>query len=93
MGITDTGIGISKESAANLFNKFVQVKESQNKVRKTTGTGLGLTIVKHIVEAHGGKIWVESEAGKGTSFLFTWNKPATKTAPSVPTQTPESRAA
>ena len=66
--ITDTGIGIPKEQIPNIFDVFYQVNtESQ-------GSGLGLSIVKRIVEAHGGKIWVESEPGKGSTFSCTLPK-------------------
>lgn len=67
--IQDTGIGIPKEAQQNLFNKFFRV--GQNIDKDSQGTGLGLYISKAIVELHGGKIWVESELGKGTKFTFT----------------------
>jgi histidine kinase len=69
--VKDTGIGIPKEFLTRVFNKFEQVKQSKGMAKKHPGTGLGLTITKGMVEAHGGKIWVESEVGKGTSFIFT----------------------
>ena len=69
--VKDTGIGIPKEYLNRVFNKFEQVKQTKGLVKKYAGTGLGLTITKGMVEAHGGKIWVESEVGKGTSFIFT----------------------
>lgn len=69
LGVTDTGVGIPKEALPKLFNKFQQVKETK-KQAKTKGTGLGLTIVKQLVEAHGGTIEVQSEYGKGTTFSF-----------------------
>jgi signal transduction histidine kinase len=71
--IEDTGAGIPKDMIGKLFNKFEQVKSSQGLARKQKGTGLGLAIVKGIVEAHGGRIWVESPApsGKGSVFKFT----------------------
>jgi len=67
--VTDTGIGIPKEKIKNLFKKFYQVDSSLS--RRYGGTGLGLSITKQIVEAHGGKIGVESEVGKGSTFWFT----------------------
>ncbi len=70
LGVTDTGVGIPKEALPKLFSKFQQVKETK-KQAKSKGTGLGLTIVKHLVEAHGGTIEVQSESGKGTTFSFT----------------------
>lgn len=66
--IEDTGTGISKEDIAHLFKKFHQVDSSHT--RNVGGTGLGLYISKAIVELHGGKIWVESEVGKGSRFIF-----------------------
>lgn len=71
--IADTGIGIPKDEVGKLFDKFYQVKET-HKMRKYGGTGLGLAIVKGIVEAHTGRIWVESEIGKGTKFTLTLPK-------------------
>lgn len=69
--VTDTGHGISPENAAKLFKPFAQVDLAKQREIKAVGTGLGLSICKTIVEAHGGKIWVESELGKGTCFYFT----------------------
>jgi CheY-like chemotaxis protein/two-component sensor histidine kinase len=67
--VTDTGIGISEEQQDKLFQPFVQVDSSI--ARKFGGTGLGLTISKKIIEMLHGKIWIESEEGKGSSFIFT----------------------
>lgn len=64
--VEDTGIGIPQEDIPKLFNRF-----SQGTSRKrSTGTGLGLYLSRQIVEAHGGKIWLESEEGKGSRFIF-----------------------
>jgi signal transduction histidine kinase len=69
ISITDTGRGIPREAFENIFEKFVQINE---KTDSTTGSvGLGLAIAKKVVEAHGGKIWVESELGRGSVFNFT----------------------
>ena len=68
VSVRDTGIGIRVEDIPKLFQKFVQLDHSVEK--HTIGTGLGLAICKEIITQHGGKIWVESEHGKGTSFLF-----------------------
>ena len=67
--VKDNGIGISKEEQKELFTKFYQVDTSIT--RKHGGTGLGLAICKGIVEGLGGKIWLESEEGKGTNVYFT----------------------
>jgi signal transduction histidine kinase len=67
--VTDSGIGIPKEEQNKLFTKFYQVDTSLT--RMAGGTGLGLVICKGIVEAHKGKIWFTSEAGKGSRFSFS----------------------
>jgi signal transduction histidine kinase/GAF domain-containing protein len=67
--VIDSGIGIPKEAQRNLFSKFFQVDGSAT--REVGGTGLGLYIARRIVEAHGGRIWVDSEAGKGSAFSFS----------------------
>lgn len=67
--VKDNGIGISKKQQSNLFKKFYQVDTSYT--RKHGGTGLGLVISKGMVEGLGGKIWVESESGKGSIFYFS----------------------
>ena len=66
--VKDTGIGISQEQQDRLFNSFEQAEGSTS--RKFGGTGLGLAISKHIVELMGGRIWIESELGKGAAFIF-----------------------
>ncbi|MBI3314039.1 MAG: PAS domain S-box protein [Candidatus Omnitrophica bacterium] len=68
IAVKDTGIGISPEDQKKLFEKFVQVSLLQPS--GVSSTGLGLAIAKEIVELHSGKIWVESEAGKGSRFAF-----------------------
>ena len=70
IAITDTGEGISKENRGKLFNKFEQFG-SGNRVDKPKGTGLGLVIVKGIIEAHGGTIGMVSEEEIGSTFYFT----------------------
>lgn len=69
ISVKDTGIGIKKEDMARLFQKFTQLEKGI--IKKIGGTGLGLAISKEIIESHGGKIWVESERGKGSIFYFT----------------------
>jgi len=66
--IQDQGLGISKENIARLFQAFYRVDSSLT--AEIPGTGLGLVIVKAIVEHHGGRIWVESEPGKGSTFIL-----------------------
>lgn len=66
--VKDTGIGLSKEQQKNIFNRFT---EQESLTRKYEGSGLGLTLSKHLIRLLGGKIWVESEPGKGAVFQFT----------------------
>jgi signal transduction histidine kinase len=66
--VSDTGIGIPKEELENIFAEFQQVDTAIT--REFSGTGLGLNITKKFVEMHGGRIWVESELGKGSTFSF-----------------------
>ena len=66
--VSDTGIGIPKEELENVFAEFRQVDSTVT--REFGGTGLGLSITKKFVEMHGGRIWVESEVGKGCVFYF-----------------------
>jgi PAS domain S-box-containing protein len=69
VSVSDTGPGISKEEADKIFHKFYQVPQGSEQTSR--GTGLGLAICKALVEMHGGRIWVESELGKGSTFIFT----------------------
>jgi signal transduction histidine kinase len=69
IGVKDSGVGIAKEHFETVFEKF---KQTDNVLKRNVGgTGLGLPICKNIIEYHGGRIWVESEIGKGATFLFT----------------------
>jgi PAS domain S-box-containing protein len=68
ISVKDTGIGIPEEYHEKIFDKFVQVKDYRS---ESHGTGLGLTISKEIIEAHGGEIWCESKLDAGSTFTFT----------------------
>jgi signal transduction histidine kinase len=70
--VTDTGCGIAPEGLAHVFDRFWQATRAGSQ-----GAGLGLPIAKGIVEAHGGRIWVESTQGQGTTFRFTIPKAST----------------
>jgi GAF domain-containing protein len=69
IAVSDTGIGIAPEDQEAIFEEFRQV--GTDYAQKREGTGLGLTLAKKFVELHGGKIWVKSEVGKGSTFTFT----------------------
>ena len=69
ISVSDTGIGIALEDQPKIFEEFRQV--GSDSTHKTEGTGLGLTLAKKFVELHGGRIWVESAVGKGSTFIFT----------------------
>jgi signal transduction histidine kinase/putative methionine-R-sulfoxide reductase with GAF domain len=69
ISVSDTGIGIAPEDQAKIFEEFRQV--GGDYAHKKEGTGLGLTLAKKFVELHGGRIWVESEVGTGSTFTFT----------------------
>lgn len=67
VSVRDTGAGIPPEDLPRIFERFYKVDQARGK----SGTGLGLAIARHVVEAHGGKIWAESKPGKGATFYFT----------------------
>ncbi len=79
--VTDTGIGIADEHLESVFKKFYQVDDSMT--RHYQGTGIGLSIAKHIVEAHGGHIEVASEVGRGSTFTVTLNDGAFSSAAAI----------
>ena len=67
MSVRDTGVGIAAEELPRIFERFYK----SDAARRSPGSGLGLAIAKHIVQAHGGKIWAESMPGRGATFFFT----------------------
>jgi len=67
--VTDTGIGIAPEDQEAIFEEFRQV--GSDYTRKREGTGLGLPLAKRFVELHGGRMWVKSEVGRGSTFTFS----------------------
>jgi signal transduction histidine kinase/DNA-binding response OmpR family regulator len=79
ISVTDTGLGIAPDDQPKVFEKFKQVGDTLTD--KPKGTGLGLPICKEIVEHHGGRIWVESEPGKGSTFSFSLPLAAEHPAP------------
>jgi len=79
ISVSDTGIGITSEDQATIFEEFRQVGTAD--AQKHEGTGLGLTLAKKFVELHGGRIWVESEVGKGSTFTFTLPEKSLATDP------------
>ena len=76
LSVKDTGIGIPPEHLKNLFTRFYRVDKSRSR-NAGGGSGIGLTIARHLVEAHGGRIWVESE-GEGKGSIFSFSLKATK---------------
>jgi signal transduction histidine kinase len=68
VSVADTGIGIAPADQEAVFEEFRQVGTAE---RKAEGTGLGLALTRKFVELHGGKIWVQSELGRGSTFTFT----------------------
>ncbi len=74
MKVQDNGIGISKENIDKIFERFYKVDESHTQAGVESSTGLGLSIVKHIVESHNGNIEVLSELNKGSTFIITFKK-------------------
>jgi signal transduction histidine kinase len=68
VSVTDTGVGIAPEDQETVFEEFRQVGASS---ANQEGTGLGLALCRKLVELHGGKIWIESQVGVGSTFTFT----------------------
>jgi two-component system phosphate regulon sensor histidine kinase PhoR len=67
VSVADSGVGIPAEDLPRIFERFYKVDRARGK----SGTGLGLAIARHVVEAHGGRIWAESVEGRGATFYFT----------------------
>lgn len=80
--VRDFGAGIPMEHQSRLFERFYRVDKARS--RESGGTGLGLAIAKHLVEVHRGRMWVESELGKGSSFVFTLPCASVETEGAVP---------
>jgi two-component system, OmpR family, phosphate regulon sensor histidine kinase PhoR len=80
--VVDTGVGIAPDDIPRVFERFYKA----DRARSGGGTGLGLAIAKHIVQAHGGRIWVESRLGKGSTFFFTLPLAAAATPSLVPSR-------
>ena len=70
--VSDNGIGMSEHDASRIFDEFYRVDNTIN--QKVKGTGLGLTLVKNIIQAHQGRIWVESRLNQGSTFSFSLPK-------------------
>lgn len=83
ISVKDRGIGMTSEQVEKIFDKFYRADASKT---APDGTGLGMTIVKYHVEAHGGKIWVESKKGKGTEVTFTTPLKPNQATTTVPVQ-------
>ena len=81
VSVRDTGIGIAPEDQQKIFERFFRADHPV--VQESPGTGLGLCIVQSLVEMHGGRVWVESEIGKGSTFTFSLPAVKTKRAPSA----------
>ena len=70
MAVADTGMGIAPEDQERIFEEFQQARDPSSGSRER-GTGLGLTLSRRFIELHGGRLWVESEPGAGSTFRFT----------------------
>ena len=78
VGVHDQGIGIAPEDLARIWERFYRVDNTNT--RRIGGTGLGLSITKALVELHGGRVWAQSELGKGSRFSFTLPIPGAELA-------------
>lgn len=85
--VSDTGVGVVPADQERIFSEFQQADGSSS--RQYEGTGLGLALTRKFIELHGGRIWVESQAGKGSNFYFTLPLPAKRTLPTaIPAERP-----
>jgi signal transduction histidine kinase len=75
IAVRDTGVGIAPDDLPHVFDEFRQVGQGQ---AKHEGTGLGLPLAKRFVELHGGRMWAESEPGRGSTFTFTLPQPVVR---------------
>ncbi|MCO6479771.1 MAG: response regulator [Phaeodactylibacter sp.] len=89
VSVEDTGVGIPPEKKEAIFQEFEQADGSEK--RLFTGTGLGLSVSKRLIEMHGGQLWVESEEGRGSTFNFTLPLSREKLAPDMAPPEPASR--
>ena len=69
--VIDNGPGIASEHQALIFERFRQIRQTEESSKATQGIGLGLAICKEIVTQHNGRIWVESQSGEGSRFIFS----------------------
>lgn len=84
LSVTDQGLGIAADEQRKVFERFYRTRAVRN--TSIRGSGIGLALVKHITEAHGGRVWVESEPGKGSTFVVTL--PVRKLPPELPSEPP-----
>ncbi len=75
MGVSDSGVGIPRQQFERIFEKFEQVAETKDVLRKTHGTGLGLTVARRLVESQGGRLWLEASSKNGSTFAWVLPKP------------------
>ncbi|MBN1993208.1 MAG: HAMP domain-containing protein [Anaerolineae bacterium] len=85
LSVRDNGVGIAKENQERIFERFYQVRVAH--LAGHSGMGIGLTTVKHLVELHGGQVWVESEVGQGSTFFITLPKTTADNSRNTPALT------
>jgi two-component system phosphate regulon sensor histidine kinase PhoR len=77
VAVEDHGVGIPRAAQDRVFERFYKVDRARQRPEAGGGTGLGLAIARHVIEGHGGRIWVESEEGRGATFRFALPAAAT----------------